>query len=72
MAKTVYLIGLGYKPLSPEEKVILKKVSKIFSFKGTLKIFERYPVYKDLKKSIEVVERIEKLIEKIKSTDNEV
>jgi len=72
MAKTIHLVGIGYKPLNKETENLLKGISKIFAFKGTIKIFENYSVAKEVKNLIQVVEKLDELIQRIKEEDKEV
>ncbi len=72
MSRTLYLIGIGYKPLTEEEEKALKRVTKIFTFKKTEEIFKRYPQYSLVKEKIKIVKRVDELLEEIERESGEV
>lgn len=72
MSKKIYLIGIGYKPLSKNEEQALERASKIFTFKRTEEIFKEYPQYTFFREKIKVIKRIDELLEEIKEEVGEV
>lgn len=60
----IYLFGLGFKPFTSEEEVLLKKVSRIYLFPKTLEILKENPLYSSL------YEEISYKIEKLKNLED--
>mgnify|MGYP001772903908 CR=1 FL=1 len=72
MPELLHLIGIGYKILTPEEEALLQRVGRIFCFKGTLKVLERYPQLKKIQAKIKTLSSSRELISLIKNSAEEI
>jgi len=66
--KKITVIGIGFKPLSNEEKLILERANIVLSFERTAEIFkEKYgELFETLKNKIKICKKLEELISGLK------
>jgi len=62
----IHIVGIGFKPFEKEVEELLLRLSVIFCFSGTLKIFEKYAIYSRVKSKLKVCSSVSQLIEELK------
>ncbi|MFN3921976.1 MAG: precorrin-6y C5,15-methyltransferase (decarboxylating) subunit CbiE, partial [Caldimicrobium sp.] len=62
----IHIIGIGYKPLSREEEEVLKRVSLIFCFNKTEEVFQKYPLYFQLRHKLRITKSVKELVDFLK------
>lgn len=72
MPEMLHLIGIGYKSLTPEEEDLLQRVARIFCFKGTLRVLEKYPQLKKIQPKIETITSSQELLSLLKNSSEEI
>jgi precorrin-6Y C5,15-methyltransferase (decarboxylating) len=63
----IYVIGIGYKPLDPQEHKILYKSDIILSSERLLEVFKMYREFKKVQKRVVVLNTVDETIEFIRS-----
>jgi len=68
MESKIYLIGIGFKPLAKKAREILLEVPLVLAFPGTIKIFEKYEVYAQVKEKVKICKKVEELLKILKKS----
>ncbi len=68
MESKIYLIGIGFKPLEKKAREILLEVPLVLAFPGTLKIFEKYEIYTQVKEKVKICKKVEELLKILKES----
>ena len=68
----IYVIGIGYKPLDPNERNVLYKSEVILSSERLLEVFKRYREFKKVQDRVLVLNTVDETIEFMKSRTREL